>query len=82
LQVIEMSIVTPPFVLDFAKASLDRPVDFTQEALDLWREEKREQFGERWDEVVRIMSWLSRELGVYLHDVNPYNITFARPHTA
>jgi hypothetical protein len=39
LSVIEMRIVTPPFILDFAKAWLDRPADFTPEQMEDWDQE-------------------------------------------
>src|SRR5262245_61102169 len=35
-QIIEIGLVTPPYILDFAKASLDRPIDFSKEQLDDW----------------------------------------------
>ncbi len=39
LQVVEMSIVAPPCVLDFGKAYLDNPPDFSDEVLaTLWAE--------------------------------------------
>jgi hypothetical protein len=39
--------------------------------------EKREQFEERWPEVQRVLDAFE-ELGVYLLDVSPSNITFRR----
>ncbi len=42
---IEMTVVKPPFVLDFAGAYLDRAPDFSEEVLDDWTAEKQEQFG-------------------------------------
>jgi len=50
LLIIEMTIVTQPFVLDFAGAVLDEPQDFSEEVLADWRAEKQEQFGPRWAE--------------------------------
>jgi hypothetical protein len=40
LWVVEMSIVSPPFVLDFAGAYLDRAPDFPDEIMEDWRAEK------------------------------------------
>src|ERR1700722_5440197 len=51
LWVIEMTIVSRPFVLDFAGAYLDEPPDFSEEVMAEWRAEKEEQFGSRWPEV-------------------------------
>src|SRR6516165_10375272 len=42
LWVIEMRIVRPPFVLDFAGAYLDEPPDFPEEIMAEWRAEKKE----------------------------------------
>ena len=55
LSVIEMTIVTPPFLLDFAGAYLDWPPEFSPEAMEYWLHEKQEQFGPRWKEVQNIL---------------------------
>lgn len=75
LWVIQMGIVTRPFVLDFADAYLDQPPDYSDEVLAEWRTEKREQFGDRWPEVELVLLSLKR-YGVYLVDVSPGNIAF------
>jgi hypothetical protein len=75
LQVIEMTVVTRPFVLDFAGAYLDQPPDFSEEVLADWRAEKLEQFGSRWPEVQAILRLLEG-YGVFMIDVNPGNISF------
>src|ERR1700687_4406126 len=54
LWIIEMSVVSRPFVLDFAGAFLDKAPDFSEEVLADWRAEKEEQFGTRWPEVQAI----------------------------
>lgn len=76
LWVVEMEIVSPPFVLDFAGAYLDRAPDFPEEVMEEWRAEKREQFGERWPVVQDVMREF-RKLGIHLADVKPGNIMFA-----
>ena len=40
LWIVEMTIVSPPFVLDFAGAYLDRPPDFSDEIMEEWRAQK------------------------------------------
>ncbi len=76
LWVIEMEIVSPPFVLDFAGAYLDRPPDYPDDILEEWEEDKREQFGEeRWEIVQSIMATF-RRFKIFLADVKPGNITF------
>ena len=76
LWVIEMEVVDRPFVLDFAGAYLDVPPDYSQEVLADWEEEKREQFGDRWPDVVAILRSLE-DYGIYLSDVSPGNVAFA-----
>lgn len=75
LLVIEMSIVSPPFVLDFAGASLDIPPDYPEEVWEEWLAEKQEQFRDRWPRVESIMA-VFRGMGIYLSDVKPGNIEF------
>src|SRR5205814_3027726 len=72
---IEMTIVRPPFLLDFADALLDEAPDFSEDVLRQWEEDKAEIFGERWPEVTRILAAL-QAFGVYLFDINPGNISF------
>lgn len=75
LWVIEMTIVSRPFVLDFAGADLDRAPDFSDEVLVDWRAEKQEQFGGRWPEVEAILGTLAA-YGIFMLDVNPGNVSF------
>ena len=70
-----MTIVRPPFLLDFADALLDEAPDFTEDVLRQWEEDKAEIFGERWPEVTRILAAL-QAFGVYLLDANRGNISF------
>jgi hypothetical protein len=73
LGVIEMTIVRPPFVLDFATAALDSAPDFPEEVLADWFAEKREQFGEDWPKAAAVVRALER-LGIFMLDVHPGNI--------
>lgn len=76
LWIVEMTIVSPPFALDFAGAYLDQKPDYPPEVMDEWRLEKAEQFGEpHWSRVQALM-WAFSKLGVYLADVKPGNIVF------
>jgi hypothetical protein len=72
---IEMTIVRPPFVLDFAGAYMDSPPEFSDQVWADWEAEKREQFGALWDNVSAIMTEL-KLLGIYLLDPSPSNIRF------
>jgi hypothetical protein len=75
LQVIEMTIVTRPFVLDFAGAYVGAPPEFSEDIWAEWEAEKREQFGPRWTAVRAVMNAFEG-LGIYLVDVSPNNIAF------
>lgn len=68
-----MSIVTRPFVLDFAGACLDARPPFSDEIWAEWEAEKREQFGDRWRKVQAVLDALE-EMDIYMVDVSPSNI--------
>lgn len=71
-----MTIVSPPFVLDFAGAYLDQRPDYPEEVLAEWQAEKAEQFGDRW-KTVRLVISSFVPFGIYLADVKPGNIEFS-----
>lgn len=75
LQGFEMTLVKPPFVLDYASAYLDSCPDFTEEVWEDWRIKNAEQFGDDWLVAQRILSELE-EHGVYMLDPSPSNIRF------
>lgn len=76
LCIIEMSIVTRPFLLDFAGAYLDFPPEFPDAIWAEWEAEKQEQFGTRWPKVQDVLGALE-ELDIHMVDVSPSNIAFA-----
>ena len=76
LLAIEMTIVFPPSVLDFAKAYLDRPPDFSAEVLADWETQTEDLFGERWPAVRHVLAKL-RTHGIIYFDARPGNIRFA-----
>ena len=73
-----MTIVSPPFVLDFAGAYLDQRPDYPDDILAEWQADKAEQFGDRWP-TVRLLISSFVPFGIYLADVKPGNIEFAGP---
>ena len=75
LRVIEMSIVTRPFVLDFAGAYLDARPDFPDEVWAEWEAGKRELFDARWPEVQKVLTALE-EFKIFMVDVSPSNVAF------
>lgn len=75
LLVIEMSIVTRPFILDFAGAWLDQRPNFPPEIWQEWETQKRSQFERRWPKVQAVLEELEL-LDIYMVDVSPSNIAF------
>ncbi len=73
---IEMTIVQPPYVIDFAHAALDEPPDFPPEVIDDWHERLRDAFGSRYSQAMAVYNQLTR-WGVYHMDFNPRNVAFA-----
>jgi hypothetical protein len=76
LLIIEMTTVTPPYLLDFASAWLDNPPDFPQEVIDEWHERLRESFGERFPDIMNVLESLANDAGVYMLDIHPHNVKF------
>ncbi len=75
LLAIEMTIVSPPYCLDFGGAYLDQRPDYTPEVWADWRDQKSEAFEENWREVQNILAEFET-FGVFIADVNPGNIKF------
>ena len=75
LLVIEMRIVTPPFILDFAKAWLDGPMEFEEGGHEEWLQDCEDRFESNWPKVSLLLAAL-RQFGIYYYDAKPANITF------
>jgi len=78
LLIIEMTTVTPPYLLDFASAWLDRPPDFPQEVIDEWHDRLRESFGDRFPDIINVLETLANDAGVYMLDIHPHNVKFEK----
>ena len=78
LNVLEISIVRPPFLLDFGKVYLDAPPPYwnDSEIMGNWHAEGRENFGDRWKTVLSLIRVL-QTYGIYYIDPKPGNIMFA-----
>lgn len=72
---IEMQIVSPPFVLDFAGAAVDRQPDYPEEVLEAAQREQEELFEGHWPEIESLLAGFRRH-GIYLMDLHPRNINF------
>lgn len=73
LQIIEMELVSPPFIVDFAGAYLDQKPPFSPEEWAEWEQEKSEQFEDDWKRVKSAM-WALQAHGVYLNDLHTGNV--------
>jgi len=74
LQVIEMAVVQPPYIIDFGKAYLHcAPPSFPQQTMADWIAEKKELYGEHWPTIQRILRKLN-SLGIHHMDPRPANI--------
>jgi hypothetical protein len=78
LMAIEISVVAPPFLLDFGKVYLDAPPPYWNDAeiMGHWHDEGKEHFGHRWPEVLRLIGALQK-YGIWYVDPKPGNIMFA-----
>jgi hypothetical protein len=81
LLIVEMTIVEPPRILDFGKAHLDIPFEFSDEGYEEWIERIVDDFGN--DDLPLIKRILARleGLGIYYYDVKPGNLLLRRNDT-
>ena len=78
LLAIEMSVVSPPCILDFGKAYVDSPPEYSAEALAEAEEAERELFtAEQWKQV-RLVRAALRRYGIHYFDARPSNIMFPK----
>ena len=73
LRVIEMTIVKPPFILDFGKARLYFKPEYPTDAVDYHERQMEETFGEWLPQVENALAYLE-SLGIYYVDANLRNI--------
>ena len=77
LLAIEMEIVFPPFIVDFASARLDEPPNLIEDEGHTLADLVRERFDENADRVLALHDELIARAGIYLMDLHPHNIKFA-----
>jgi len=75
LPALKMTIVMPPFVLDFAGAYMDSAPEFSDEIWLEWTRKNEEQFGADWPMARAILDRL-QDFGIHMHDPSPANIRF------
>jgi hypothetical protein len=78
LLVIEISLVSPPCVLDFGKAYIDSPPDYSPEALAEAEEAERGLFSEEQWKQVRLVRAALMRYGIHYFDARPSNVMFPK----
>ena len=78
LWAIEMTVVSPPCILDFGKAYVDSPPDYSPEALAEAEAAERELFTDDEWKQVRLVRAALRNYGIHYFDARPSNIMFPR----
>ncbi|MBC7782466.1 MAG: hypothetical protein H7144_01395 [Burkholderiales bacterium] len=76
LLAIEMSIVTPPYLLDFANARLDVGPDFSPDVMADWWDRLRERFEDRFPIIESVYYELITRCRLYYQDFKQGNIEF------
>ena len=76
LLVLEMTIASPPFLLDFASAYLNDPPDWPEDVMAHWHGELQERFEDRYADVLAVLAELESSAGVHLFDVHADNLKF------
>ena len=71
--VLEMTMVRPPYLLDFAQAYLDSPPDYSEEVWAETRARWSAAYGDEWPRVQRVLAAME-ELGIYYEDVHRGNL--------
>lgn len=73
LLAIEMTIVDPPYLLDFGKVTIDRPPVYfgDRQLMKNAYAEWRERFGRDWHAVASALGYLQTTLGIYYMDPRP-----------
>lgn len=75
LLVVEMSIVTVPYLIDFGKAYLDGEPEHSAETWAEHYAHQRELWEDKFDEVQAVLRSL-QHLGIYYRDAKPGNLMF------
>jgi hypothetical protein len=68
-----MTFVRPPYILDFAACTLDKPPSGFDPYDPQWVAEQSRKFGRDWPDVQRLLDAL-RQYGIYYTDVHAQNI--------
>lgn len=76
LMIVEMSVVSPPYFLDFGKCYLDHPPKYEDGTWDEYIEEKSKDFDPKEWELVEEALLDLKSMGIYYIDPKTTNIRF------
>jgi hypothetical protein len=78
LAIIEITLVQPPYLLDFGKAYLDEPAPYSPEQLEEWRDDWARYFPVEDLPRVRKVLAILKGYGIDYVDPKPWNIRFRK----
>lgn len=70
-----MTVVSRPYALDFAGATLDFPREYSDEVWEDWEQKMIQAFGARWPAAQDVLAAFE-DLGIYWEDLSPTNLAF------
>jgi hypothetical protein len=73
---LEMTVVHPPFLVDFASAFFDDPPDFIEDEGHTFEDFLRSRFDETAPAVLDLYHELAARTGIYLPDMHSQNVKF------
>lgn len=76
LLIIEMSVVRPPYLIDFGKATVDDDQGWSGEQMSMWWDKVNDVFEHDAAIASSIFTQLRDKAGVYQWDLNPANLNF------
>jgi hypothetical protein len=76
MKALEMTIVHPPFLVDFASAIFDEPPDFIEDEGHTFEDFIRSRFDEAAPMVLELYYELAARTGIYLPDMHSQNVKF------
>lgn len=76
MHIIEMTVVRPPYLIDFGKSSVDTGQGWSNSAMAEWWEKIEDRFENDAPIASQIFTQLRRKAGIYHWDLNPQNLNF------
>ena len=78
LMAIEMSVVQPPCIVDFAQAYLDFPFEYEEGSEEHWWNQIREDFGNNFAKAEEVFYFMQNKFDLYYYDLAPRNLMFKK----